>query len=38
MKKLGWKVEEHSFTDRTPLGNKEFKNVVATLNPQAPRR
>ena len=38
MKKLGWKVEEHSFTDRTPLGNKEFKNVIATLNPQAPRR
>lgn len=38
MKKLGWSVEEHSFTDRTPLGNKEFKNVIATLNPQAPRR
>ena len=38
MRKLGWKVEEHSFTDRTPLGNKEFKNVIATLNPQAPRR
>ena len=38
MRKVGWTVEEHSFSDRTPLGTKEFKNVIATLNPRAPRR
>ena len=38
MKKLGWAVDEQTFSDRTPLGRKEFKNVIATHNPQAPRR
>lgn len=35
---LSWSVEEDSFTDKTPYGNKEFVNVIATLNPKATRR
>jgi len=38
MKGLGWHVDNHEFEDRTPLGNRRFTNVIATLNPQAPRR
>lgn len=38
MRQLGWDVEEHGFTDNTPHGTKGFTNVIATLNPQAPRR
>lgn len=38
MRNLGWDVEEDSFTDNTPLGEKEFTNVIATQNPAAPRR
>jgi len=38
MKKEGWTVEEHAFNDQTPLGNKKFTNVIATLDPSAPRR
>ena len=38
MRKLGWSVEEQTFSDRTPLGTKEFKNAIATHNPRAPRR
>eukprot|EP00088_Acartia_fossae_P005792 TRINITY_DN12619_c0_g1_i1.p1 TRINITY_DN12619_c0_g1~~TRINITY_DN12619_c0_g1_i1.p1 ORF type:complete len:372 (-),score=77.61 TRINITY_DN12619_c0_g1_i1:258-1304(-) len=38
MKKLGWSVEEHGFNDNTPHGVKRFTNIIATLNPDAPRR
>ena len=34
----GWKVELDSFVDNTPIGHVEFSNIVATLNPLAPRR
>merc|ERR1711915_713347 len=38
MQGLGWNVEESSFNDQTPFGNKQFNNIIATLNPKAPRR
>ncbi|TBU43612.1 hypothetical protein BD309DRAFT_990869 [Dichomitus squalens] len=38
MKKLNWHVEEDTFNDTTPYGVKHFTNVIATKDPQAPRR
>ncbi|XP_076306431.1 glutaminyl-peptide cyclotransferase-like [Tachypleus tridentatus] len=38
MKALQWDVEVDSFLDATPLGYKEFANVIATLNPKACQR
>ena len=38
LKGLNWHVEEDSFTDETPEGTKRFTNVIATKNPDAPRR
>ncbi|KAF8758907.1 Peptidase family M28 [Rhizoctonia solani] len=38
MKDLNWDVEEDSFTSNTPYGEKRFTNVIATKNPEAPRR
>ena len=38
MRKVGWKVDQHQFDDNTPLGRHTFTNVIATLNPDAPRR
>ena len=35
---LGWKVEEDPFEENTVIGNIKFTNVIATLNPGAPRR
>ena len=37
MNGLGWTVEQDSFDSNTPVGRKTFTNVVATLNPDAPR-
>lgn len=37
MRVLGWDVEEDSFSDRTPHGQKPFSNIIATLNPSACR-
>jgi len=34
----GWTVENHSFHDQTPHGDRQFTNVIATLDPAAPRR
>jgi glutaminyl-peptide cyclotransferase len=34
----GWTVEEDSFEDSTPFGQKNFVNIIATLNPAASRR
>ncbi|KAJ1568060.1 hypothetical protein HK405_003774 [Cladochytrium tenue] len=35
---LGWNVETDVFRDKTPVGELEFANVIATWNPHAPRR
>jgi glutaminyl-peptide cyclotransferase len=32
---LGWSIGEDQFTDNTPLGAKEFRNLIVTLNPNA---
>jgi len=38
MGNCGWDVETPSFLDQTPHGDKQFTNVIATLDPTAPRR
>jgi glutaminyl-peptide cyclotransferase len=38
MKDLNWDIEEDSFTANTPYGEKRFTNVIATKDPDAPRR
>ena len=38
MEKLNWHIEEDSFTDMTPYGEKRFTNVIATKDPDAIRR
>lgn len=35
---LGWTVEEDTFRENTVVGPVEFTNIIATLNPDAPRR
>lgn len=35
---LNWTVTLDEFDDATPLGTKRFTNIIATLNPNAPRR
>lgn len=35
---LKWHVELDSFTDTTPLGVKNFTNIIATKDPAASRR
>ena len=31
MREFGWHVEEDSFTDSTPFGQKDFSNIIATF-------
>lgn len=38
LRALNWDVEEDSFDAMTPYGEKPFTNVIATKNPEAPRR
>jgi putative aminopeptidase FrvX len=38
LRKLNWHIEEDSFVDTTPYGPKNFTNVIATKDPDAPRR
>lgn len=38
LRALDWHVEEDSFIDNTPYGPKNFTNVIATKDPEAPRR
>ncbi len=38
MGSLSWTVEEDQFTTDTVLGAKSFTNVIATLDPAAPRK
>lgn len=37
MQSLGWDVQTDKFTDTTPLGKKDFENIISTLDPKAPR-
>ncbi len=38
LRKLKWHIEEDSFIGSTPYGPKNFTNVIATKDPDAPRR
>ena len=38
LRRLNWHVEEDRFVDSTPYGPKNFTNVIATKDPDAPRR
>ena len=38
MEDFKWTVEDDVFEAVTPQGKKEFANVIATYNPDAPRR
>ena len=33
-----WNVTEHTFEDDTPLGRKNFTNIIATLDPAVDKR
>ncbi|KAG6828588.1 hypothetical protein H0H92_007378 [Tricholoma furcatifolium] len=35
---LDWEVEIDEFTDTTPIGTTQFRNIIATKNPSAARR
>ncbi|ORX62876.1 hypothetical protein DM01DRAFT_1330988 [Hesseltinella vesiculosa] len=37
-KKMNWTIELDTFTAETPLGDKEFTNIIVTKEPQAQRR
>ncbi|KAI0253584.1 hypothetical protein BJV78DRAFT_1122938 [Lactifluus subvellereus] len=38
LRKLNWHIEEDRFIGQTPYGPKNFTNVIATKDPDAPRR
>ena len=38
MSSLGWSIEEDSFEQNTVVGRIRFTNIIATLDPNAPRR
>lgn len=38
MKGLGFTVEVDHFNERTPHGDKPFRNIIATYDVNAPRR
>merc|ERR1711970_1087361 len=38
MSNLGWTVQEDPFEQDTVIGKVKFTNIIATLNPNAPRR
>ncbi|KAH9173537.1 hypothetical protein EDB89DRAFT_1884969 [Lactarius sanguifluus] len=38
LRNLKWHIEEDSFIGSTPYGPKNFTNVIATKDPEAPRR
>jgi hypothetical protein len=37
-KNLNWHIEEDEFITETPMGNKTFKNIIATKDPRASKR
>ena len=38
MSRLGWDIQEDKFTQNTVIGNVTFTNIIATLDPTAPRK
>ena len=38
MSSLGWSIEEDSFEQNTVVGRIRFTNIIATLDPNSPRR
>jgi len=38
LRSLNWHVEEDSFTEDTPYGQRSFANIIATKDPTALRR
>lgn len=38
MEGLNWDVKLDKFKQNTVIGEREFTNIIATLNPNAPRR
>ena len=38
MERLNWHVNTDEFEQNTVIGPKNFSNIIATLNPEAPRR
>jgi glutaminyl-peptide cyclotransferase len=38
LRNLKWHIEEDSFIEWTPYGPRNFTNVIATKDPDAPRR
>lgn len=38
LRALDWHVEEDSFIDYTPYGERSFTNIIATKNPMTLRR
>ncbi|KAG6909641.1 hypothetical protein DXG01_016423 [Tephrocybe rancida] len=38
LKALEWHIEVDEFTDKTPIGTKRFRNIIATKDPTASRR
>merc|ERR1719369_1158492 len=38
MRASGWNVEQDRFRDQTPLGQRQFTNIIATHDPRAARR
>ena len=38
LRELNWHIEEDSFIGSTPYGLRNFTNVIATKDPDAPRR
>jgi len=38
LRALGWSVDTPSHLEATPFGTERFTNIVATLDPEAPRR
>ncbi|KAG5638987.1 hypothetical protein H0H81_008208 [Sphagnurus paluster] len=38
LKALEWHIEVDEFTDKTPIGHKRFRNIIATKDPTATRR
>lgn len=38
LESMGWHIEEDAFSANTPHGSRPFRNIIATLNPNACKR
>lgn len=38
LKALDWHIDVDEFNDETPIGVKQFRNIIATKDPNAARR